>query len=268
MQRDVVAREAGTHAKWALCAPNRSCKRTPAPTGAPWAGNTLLNGQVAVTEVCREATHVRPRTDTLRTLRQRPPSQPYSPSATSGQPRWPTGAALASRSLCLSVLFSPRYPYSSHGGRCSRPGWWRRQDLAPWAHWASWGLCPWEQGESTASEALHEAAWKEPRAACPLQGPLVPAVLALLVHKDDVSLLQLNLCLALGRVRHHHAVPEGTRTDSGPPGHRLWPPPQGPGQAYLEDLPLLLFAFSQAGINYCNLGLLFPLSKLSTYLSF
>lgn len=132
MQRDVVAREAGTHTKWALCAPNRSCKRTPAPTGAPWAGNTLLNGQVAVTEVCREATHVRPRTDTLRTLRQRPPSQPYSPSATSGQPRWPTGAALASRSLCLSVLFSPRY-LTAHmeggapgrdggGGRTSLPG--------------------------------------------------------------------------------------------------------------------------------------------------
>ena len=59
-------------------------------------------------------------------------------------------------------------------------------------------LCPW--GAGTASEALHKAAREEASAAVPLQGPLVPAVLTLLVHEDHVSLLQLDLCLTLGRV--------------------------------------------------------------------
>ena len=59
-------------------------------------------------------------------------------------------------------------------------------------------LCPW--GAGRASEALHKAAGEEASAAVPLQGPLVPAVLTLLVHEDHVSLLQLDLCLTLGRV--------------------------------------------------------------------
>ena len=59
-------------------------------------------------------------------------------------------------------------------------------------------LCPW--GAGTASEALHEAAGEEARAAVPLQGPLVPAILTLLVHEDHIPLLQLDLCLALGWV--------------------------------------------------------------------
>lgn len=59
-------------------------------------------------------------------------------------------------------------------------------------------LCPW--GAGTASEALHEAAGEEARAAVPLQGPLVPAILTLLVHEDHIPLLQLDLCFALGWV--------------------------------------------------------------------
>ena len=66
-----------------------------------------------------------------------------------------------------------------------------------------WGV------ESVSSEALYEASREETGAAIPLQGPLVPAVLTLLVHKDNVTFLQLDLCLALGRVRDHHTVPGG-----------------------------------------------------------
>lgn len=65
------------------------------------------------------------------------------------------------------------------------------------------------------SEALHKAAWEESGAAVPLQGSLVPAVLSLLVHKDDVTFLQLNLRLTLGRVGDHHAVPGGDRHHTG-----------------------------------------------------
>lgn len=57
------------------------------------------------------------------------------------------------------------------------------------------------------SEALDEAPWEEARAASSLQGPLVPAIFSLLVHKDYVPFLQLNLCLALRRVGDHHAIP-------------------------------------------------------------
>lgn len=53
---------------------------------------------------------------------------------------------------------------------------------------------------SVSSETLHKAAREEARAAVPLQGPLVPAVFSLLVHKDYVAFLQLNLGLALGRI--------------------------------------------------------------------
>lgn len=60
---------------------------------------------------------------------------------------------------------------------------------------------PGEHGvESMSSEALDEAAREEARAAIPLQGPLVPAILTLLVHKDNVAFLQLDLCLTLGWV--------------------------------------------------------------------
>lgn len=81
------------------------------------------------------------------------------------------------------------------------------------------GLLPGEwRVESLSSEALDEAAREEARAAVPLKGPLVPAVLTLLVHKDNVSLLQLYLCLALGWVRDHDTVPEGgTDTTVGEP---------------------------------------------------
>lgn len=65
----------------------------------------------------------------------------------------------------------------------------------------AWGAGCGEQGVGSASsEALHKAAWEETSAAVPLQGPLVPAVLTLLVHKDDVAFLQLNFRLALGRI--------------------------------------------------------------------
>lgn len=80
--------------------------------------------------------------------------------------------------------------------------------LAPWASWKAFLPGEWSV-ESLSSEALDEAAREEARATVPLQGPLVPAVLTLLVHKDNVSLLQLYLCLALGRVRDHDTVPEG-----------------------------------------------------------
>lgn len=57
------------------------------------------------------------------------------------------------------------------------------------------------------SDAVDEAAGKEARSAVPLERAFEPAVLALLVHKHDVAFLQLQLSLALWRVRHHHAVP-------------------------------------------------------------
>lgn len=83
-----------------------------------------------------------------------------------------------------------------------------------WNRWVSWCLLvPWgftggrpsslvsmDGVESMSSEALDEAAREEARAAIPLQGPLVPAVLTLLVHKDNVAFLQLYLCLTLGWV--------------------------------------------------------------------
>lgn len=88
--------------------------------------------------------------------------------------------------------------------------------------------------ESMSSEVLDEAAREEARAAVPLQGPLVPAVLTLLVHKDNVAFLQLDFRLALGRVRDHHAVPGGeTDNHSG----RGWPRQTGgwPGVGW-QDL--------------------------------
>lgn len=118
--------------------------------------------------------------------------------------------------------------------------------------------------ESMSSEVLDEAAREEARAAVPLQGPLVPAVLTLLVHKDNVAFLQLDFRLALGRVRDHHAVPGGeTDTTVGEAGPgRL---EAGPGSA--GRILLFLFCFL-SGVKCCNLVLLFPLKKkfFSTYL--
>lgn len=57
------------------------------------------------------------------------------------------------------------------------------------------------------SDAVDEAAGKESRTAVPLERTFEPAVLALLVDKHDVAFLQLQLSLALWRVRHHHTVP-------------------------------------------------------------
>lgn len=62
-------------------------------------------------------------------------------------------------------------------------------------------------------ETLHEAAGKEARPAGALKRPLVPAVLTFLVHEHDVALLQLDLGLALRRVRDEHTVPDEKRTD-------------------------------------------------------
>lgn len=56
------------------------------------------------------------------------------------------------------------------------------------------------------SEALDEAAGEKAGASGALQGSLIPAVLTLLVHKNDVALLQLDLGVALGRIRHHGAI--------------------------------------------------------------
>lgn len=57
------------------------------------------------------------------------------------------------------------------------------------------------------SDAVDEAAGKEARSSVPLERAFEPAVLALLVHEHNVALLQLQLSLALRRVRHHHTVP-------------------------------------------------------------
>lgn len=111
------------------------------------------------------------------------------------------------------------------------------------------------------SEALYKASWEETGAAVPLQGPLVPAVLTLLVHKDNVTFLQLNLCLTLGRVRDHHAIPGGeTDTTLGEPDSRL----EDDCQVLLAmSLSLLTFPFP-IWCNSYNLGLLPPLLKMST----
>lgn len=60
-----------------------------------------------------------------------------------------------------------------------------------------------------ASDDVHEAAGEEAGAAVPLERALEPAVLALPVDEHNVSLLQLQLRLTLGRVGHHHPVPDG-----------------------------------------------------------
>lgn len=65
------------------------------------------------------------------------------------------------------------------------------------------------------SETLDEAAGEQAGAAGALEGAFVPAVLSLLVHEDDVAFLQLDLGLALWRVRHHHAVPAARTTPDG-----------------------------------------------------
>lgn len=57
------------------------------------------------------------------------------------------------------------------------------------------------------SDAVDEAAGKEARSAVPLERAFEPAVLTFLVHEHNVTLLQLQLSLALRRVRHHHTVP-------------------------------------------------------------
>lgn len=57
-------------------------------------------------------------------------------------------------------------------------------------------------------EALHEAAGEEARPAGALKRPFIPAVFTLLVHEDDVSLLQLDLGFTLRRVRDEHTVPD------------------------------------------------------------
>lgn len=48
------------------------------------------------------------------------------------------------------------------------------------------------------SEALHKASREEACAAIPLQSPLVPAILALLVHEDDVTLSSISASLCGG----------------------------------------------------------------------
>lgn len=63
-------------------------------------------------------------------------------------------------------------------------------------------------------ETLHKAAGEEARPAGALKRPLVPAVLTFLVHKHNVAFLQLDLGLALRRIRDEHTVPEGKRTDT------------------------------------------------------
>lgn len=108
--------------------------------------------------------------------------------------------------------------------------------LAPWASRKAFLPGEWSV-ESLSSEALDEAAREEARATVPLQGPLVPAVLTLLVHKDNVSLLQLYLCLALGRVRDHDTVPEGgTDTTVGEPDPEGWRMTQGWPAVCWQDL--------------------------------
>ena len=61
---------------------------------------------------------------------------------------------------------------------------------------------------SSVLDYVDEAAGKQPGPAVPLQRAFIPAVLSLPVHKHNVSLLQLQLRLALGRIRNHHPVPE------------------------------------------------------------
>lgn len=60
---------------------------------------------------------------------------------------------------------------------------------------------------SSVLDDVYEAAGEQPGPAVPLQRAFEPAVLSLPVHKHNVSLLQFQLCLALGRIRHHHPVP-------------------------------------------------------------
>lgn len=62
-------------------------------------------------------------------------------------------------------------------------------------------------GLRAASDAVHEAAREQAGPAVALQRAFEPAVLPLPVHEHDVALLELQLGVALRRVRHHHPVP-------------------------------------------------------------
>lgn len=140
------------------------------------------------------------------------------------------------------------------------------RDLGPAGSWLAPGAwasrrpssllrVPW----GARSEALHEAAREKARAAIPLQGPFVPAVLTLLVHKDNVTFLQLDLRLALGRVRHHHAVPGGggDRQHGGQVGR--WPRVCRPD----ASLPFLLLVQTVLIWGHCS-----HLKNISTYVLF
>ncbi len=58
-------------------------------------------------------------------------------------------------------------------------------------------------------DTVNKAARKQPGSAVSLKCSFKPAVLSFSVHKYNVSLLEFQLCFALGRVGHHHTVPGG-----------------------------------------------------------
>lgn len=59
------------------------------------------------------------------------------------------------------------------------------------------------------SDAVYEAAREQSGPAVPLEGSFEPAVLPLPVDKHYVSLFELQLCITLRGVGHHHSVPGG-----------------------------------------------------------
>lgn len=65
---------------------------------------------------------------------------------------------------------------------------------------------------SESSEALDEAAGEKAGAPGALQSSFIPPVVTLLVNKNDVALLQLDLGVTLGRIRHHGAIPAEEQT--------------------------------------------------------
>lgn len=56
-------------------------------------------------------------------------------------------------------------------------------------------------------DAVYKAAREQSGPSVPLQSAFEPAVFPLPVNKHNVALLQFQLGLALGGIRHHHPVP-------------------------------------------------------------
>ncbi|KAH3717778.1 hypothetical protein DPMN_060574 [Dreissena polymorpha] len=57
----------------------------------------------------------------------------------------------------------------------------------------------------------NKAAWEEARLSCALQSALVPSIITFLTHEDDVTHLEVEFELSLGRIGLRASVPTKTQ---------------------------------------------------------